>query len=133
MTVRGPGLRRAHDEIRAAHLLAGAGLTAAAVSRSYYAGFYAAEEALVTIGETRSKHSGVVSALGQLVVKQHGLDARAGRLLRSLFDRLSQADYGLTDVPQDEADRAAEDAELVVELIASWIEARPERPDATVS
>lgn len=126
-------MARARDEIRAARLLAGAGLGAAAVSRSYYAAFYAAEAALQAIGETRSKHSGVVSALGQLAVKQLGLDPQAGRLLRSLFDRRSQADYGLAEVPQVEADRAADDAEHVVTLIDLWIQAAPGRRDGAVS
>ena len=42
-----------------------------------------------------AKHSGVVSAVGRLLVRERGLDDRAGRLLRSLFERRSQADYGL--------------------------------------
>jgi hypothetical protein len=46
---------------------------------------------------------------------------RAGRLLRSRFERRGQADYDLTPVRPDDADRAIEDAEVVVDLIASWL------------
>jgi predicted nucleotidyltransferase len=46
--------------------------SAQATSRAYYAAFYAAEAALLSLGETRSKHSGVLSAFGLLVVKQGG-------------------------------------------------------------
>ena len=102
-------------------MLAGAGFGAAAVSRAYYAAFYAGETALLALGETRSKHSGVVSALGQVAIRQHGLDPQAGRLLRSLFDRRSQADYGLTSVPVTEGEMAAVDAERVVSLIEAWL------------
>lgn len=123
MTNSQPRLRRAREEIDAARLLAGSKFGAAAVSRSCYAAFYAAEVALLSLGETRSKHSRVVSAIGQIAVKQHGLDPQAGRLLRSLFDRRSQADYGLTDVPSEEADRAVADAEHVVEIVQAWLPA----------
>ena len=124
MTDQRPPLPRAHEELQAARVLAGAGFGAAAVSRSYYAAFYAAEAALLALGQTRSKHSGVVSALGQIAIRQHGLDPQAGRLLRSLFDRRSQADYGLTSVPVTEGEMAAVDAEQVVTLIEGWIAAR---------
>jgi uncharacterized protein (UPF0332 family) len=108
--------------VAAARLLAGNGFGAQAVSRAYYAAFYAAEAALLHVGETRAKHSGVVSAVGRLLVRERRLDERAGRLLRSLFERRSQADYELVEVPADEAQRAFEDAELVVELIERWLE-----------
>lgn len=62
-------LDRSRDEIAAAQLLAANGFGAQAVSRSYYAAFYAAEEASLAIGETRSRHSGVVGAFIQLVVR----------------------------------------------------------------
>lgn len=114
-------MSRAREEVQAARVLAAAGFGAAAVSRSSYAVFYAAEAALLALGETRSKHSGVVSALGQIAIKQHELDAEAGSLLRSLLDRRSQADYGIAAVPIEEAEIAAADAERAVDLIASWL------------
>jgi uncharacterized protein (UPF0332 family) len=109
--------------LAAARLLADNGFGAQAVSRAYYAAFYAAEAALLYGGETRAKHSGVVSAVGRLLVRERGLDERAGRLLRSLFERRSQADYGLADVPDEEARLAVEDAESAVGIIAAWLEA----------
>lgn len=101
------GLARSHDEIQAARLLGGAGHCAAAVSRAYYAAFYAAEAALLTLGETRSRHSGVTSALAQIAVKRHALEEEAARLLRSLFDRRSEADYGMSVVAREDAEAAA--------------------------
>jgi uncharacterized protein (UPF0332 family) len=124
--VSGPieeGVVRAGQELAAARLLADNGFGAQAVSRAYYATFYAAEAALLHIGETRAKHSGVVSAVGRLLVRERGLDERAGRLLRSLFERRTQADYGLAEVPDQEARRAVDDAEAVVEIIEAWLEA----------
>jgi uncharacterized protein (UPF0332 family) len=124
--VSGPieeGLVRAGQELAAAGLLADNGFGAQAVSRAYYAAFYAAEATLLHIGETRAKHSGVVSAVGRLLVRERGLDERAGRLLRSLFERRTQADYGLAEVPDQEARRAVDDAAAVVEIIEAWLEA----------
>jgi uncharacterized protein (UPF0332 family) len=117
VTEQGHGLARGREEIEAARLLADAGFGAAAVSRSYYA----AEAALLALGETRSKHSGVIAAVAQVAVRRHGLDPQAGRLLRSLFDRRSQADYGLTAVPPEEAAIAVSDAERVVDVIEAWL------------
>jgi uncharacterized protein (UPF0332 family) len=109
--------------LAAARLLADNGFGAQAVSRAHYAAFFAAEAALLHVGETRAKHSGVVSAVGRLLVRERGMDERAGRLLRSLFDRRSQADCGLAEVPEHEARRAVEDAEAVVDIIEAWLEA----------
>jgi uncharacterized protein (UPF0332 family) len=111
-------MARAEEELRAARHLAGGGFAAQAVSRSYFAAFYAAEAALLELGETRSKHSGVVAAFVRLVTPEAGRDA--GRLLRSLFDRRGQADYSPGAVPADEAERAIADAEHVVSAIAAW-------------
>ena len=117
-------MARSREEIAAARLLSREGFAAQAVSRSYFAAFYAAEAALLSLGESRSKHAGVVSAFGQLVVKREGLDEQAGRLLRSLYDRRSHADYNLGPVPLEEAVRAVEDSETVAGLVERWLERR---------
>ena len=111
-------MARAEEELRAARHLAGGGFAAQAVSRSYFAAFYAAEAALLELGETRSKHSGVVAAFVRLVAPE--ADRDTGRLLRSLFDRRGQADYSPGAVPPEEAEQAIVDAEQVVNAIATW-------------
>jgi uncharacterized protein (UPF0332 family) len=116
-----PRLARAHEEVAAARVLSEAGFPAQAVSRAYFAAFYAAEGALLHVGETRSKHGGVIAAFVRLVVQQGGCDERAGRLLRSLFERRGQADYSTDPVPPPEAEQAVVDAETVVTLIEDWL------------
>lgn len=120
----GRGLDRAHQELDAARLLAHAGFGPQAVSRAYYAAFYAAEVALLELGVTRSRHSGVIAAFIRHAVHDDALDDNVGRLLRSLFDRRGQADYGVAAVPDDEANRAVLDADAVVGAIDVWIESR---------
>ncbi|MPZ53476.1 MAG: HEPN domain-containing protein [Acidimicrobiia bacterium] len=124
MSVIEEGMMRCWDEIAAAKVLAREGFAAQAVSRCYCAGFYAAEAALLSLGESRSKHAGVISAFGQLVVKGEGVDESAGRLLRSLYDRRSHADHDLDPVPQEVADQAIDDAESVARVIRDWLEQR---------
>lgn len=63
---------RAGQELEAAGLLAGHGFAAPAVSRAYFAAFYAAEEALALVGMVRSKHSGGVAAVAPVLVRQQG-------------------------------------------------------------
>lgn len=120
-------LTRARRELAAAELLADNGFGAQAVSRAYFAAFYAAEDALSTLGETRSKHSGVISAFARLAVREHGADEQAGRLLRSLFERRSLADYRAGDVPVAEARTAVADAHAVVDAVQTWMHLRSSR------
>ena len=121
----GDGLARSRQELAAAELLADHGFGSQAVSRAYFAAFYAAEAALLVLDEARAKHSGVVSAFGRLLVRERGLDERAGRLLRSLFERRSQADYELAGVPAHEAHQAVTDARIVVQAVEAWMGHQP--------
>lgn len=112
---------RCREELAAARLLADKGFEAQAISRAYFAAFFAAETALLVLGETRSKHSGVISAFGNLLVRRGQLDEEAGRLLRSLFERRNEADYSPVDVPLDEANAAIRDAGRVVGAVEEWL------------
>jgi uncharacterized protein (UPF0332 family) len=123
--VSDPGgeLRRAGEELAAARHLAAGGFAAQAASRAYYAAFYAAEAALHRLGETRSKHSGVIAAFGQHLVRTGAIDAEAGKLLRSLFDRRSGADYDWVDPPShSDAEAAIADAARVVQMVEEWLQ-----------
>jgi uncharacterized protein (UPF0332 family) len=121
-------MRRARDELAAARLLVDHGFAAQAVSRAYYAAFYAAEEALQSVGVVRSKHSGVVAAVARVLVRDRGLEPEVGRLVRSLFERRSRADYALGDTPVDEATQAIADANSVVAALGRWMKT-PATPD----
>jgi uncharacterized protein (UPF0332 family) len=117
-------LTRSRLDLEAARFLAEGGFFAQAVSRAYYAAFYAAEHALPALGESRSKHSGVAAAFERLVVREGGAEPEAGRLLRSLFRRRNEADYRAAPATQKEADEATRDAERVVDAVESWLTER---------
>jgi uncharacterized protein (UPF0332 family) len=113
-------LTRSRQEIEAARLLADAGFAAQAVSRAYYAAFYAAEQALGSLGESRSKHSGVIAAFSKVAVREGGLDDEMGRVLRSLFEQRNVADYGEEAPSREDAELAIRDAERLVGAVESW-------------
>lgn len=122
-------LERARREIAAARALIDLGFLEKTVSSAYYAVFHAAEAALLALGEARSKHSGVLSAFGQLVVHQGGFDRELGRVLRRLFERRNDVDYGLEVPSLEEATRALDGAERFVDAVERWIDSRQdERP-----
>jgi uncharacterized protein (UPF0332 family) len=114
-------LERARQEIAAARTLADAGFPDQATSRSYYAVFYAAEAALFSLGETRSKHSAVIAAFGRHVVKEGGFDAEVARLLRRLFERRNAADYEWPGQPIDATDDPVAMAERFVDAVERWL------------
>jgi uncharacterized protein (UPF0332 family) len=114
-------LARSREELAAAELLAKEGFTAQAVSRAYYAAFYAAETALAALDESRSKHTAVVAAFGKLIVKQEGVDPGVGRALHSLFEMRLDADYDPGPVPEDEARAALDAARVCVSAVETWL------------
>lgn len=91
---------------------------------AYYAAFFAAEGALLVLGETRSKHSGVISAFGQLVVKTGGVDRAVGSTLRHLFELRNDAVYDAVGVGSDTASAAIADAERSVMAVEEWMRKR---------
>jgi uncharacterized protein (UPF0332 family) len=114
-------LSRSRQEIEAARLLAEGDFGAQAVSRAYYAAFYAAEQALGSLGESRSKHSGVIAAFGRLVVREGGVEEETGRVLRSLFEQRNDVDYGEAVASRDDAELAIRDAQRFVDAVESWL------------
>jgi uncharacterized protein (UPF0332 family) len=117
-------LDRSRRELAAArHLVAGA-FPGEAVSRAYFAAFHAAEAALLALGETRSKHAGVIAAFTQRLVVTEDIDREVGRILRSLFERRNQADYAGPEVPASEGEAAIADAEKVILAVEAWLDKR---------
>lgn len=117
-------LSRAEEDLGAAASLKRDDYLPQAVSRCYYAVFYAAEAALLALGEIRSKHSGVISAFQRLVVKEGGMSREMGDVLRRLFEDRNEADYGPAPVPPEEADQAIKDATAFVAAVREWLAAR---------
>jgi uncharacterized protein (UPF0332 family) len=71
------------------------GFYGVAVTRSYYAMFYAASALLASKGISRSKHSGVRSAFGKYFVKTGLIEAEYARMLGYAFDSRLDSDYNI--------------------------------------
>ena len=126
MTAVERALGRSRDDLEAARHLAAGGFAGQAASRAYYAALHGAEAALLSLDETRSKHSGVIAAFGQLVVRAGGVDAETARALRSLFERRNEADDAGAPLSGEIAAAAIADAERFVAAVESWLAGRRE-------
>ena len=116
-------LSRASSDLDASRLLLNGGFMDQAASRAYYAAFYAAEAALLRLGETRSSHAGLIAAFGSLVVKKGGFEPNIAALLRELFDLRNDADHELLgSITRDDALRAIASAERFVGAVSTWVE-----------
>jgi uncharacterized protein (UPF0332 family) len=117
-------LARASREVAAARALIDAGFPEKAIASAYYAVYHAATAALLLLGETRSKHSGVLAAFGELVIKEGGFDREVGAVRQRLFDRRNDVDYGLAEPSPEEAAAETDNAERFVDEVERWIEHR---------
>lgn len=68
-----------------------------AASRAYYAMFYVAEALLAHLGQSYSKHSGVISAFGREYTKAGRLDPKFHRRLLDAQDLRHTGDYGIEE------------------------------------
>ncbi len=117
-------LQHARRELSAARMLEESRFGAQAIVHAYYACFFSAEAALLELGETRSKHSGVIAAFGQLVVKAGGFDSAVAPALRKLFELRNKAVYDSAEVDEGIATAAIDEAERFVDAVEGWLKAR---------
>lgn len=117
-------LDRAKEEMTVARELLDLGHANQASSRAYFAAFYAATSALMLLGETRSKHSGAISAFNDKVVRAGGFEVNAARSLGWLFDLRNTADYRWDPIGNSDAEEAVERANRFVDTVEEWIEDR---------
>jgi uncharacterized protein (UPF0332 family) len=100
-------LRRARTSLKAAEALTEQGLYEDAVSRAYYAMFYAANAMLIRDGlDVSGKHSAVVAAFGREYAKTGRVDPRYHRLLIQGFEWRQKADYDVYWYVTEETARA---------------------------
>lgn len=86
-------LERAEESLRAARLLADAKMYEEALSRLYYACFYAVNALLYSRGMGASKHSGVQALFNQHFVKTGVVERSCGALFNRLFQLRQRSDY----------------------------------------
>ncbi|MHC4425811.1 MAG: HEPN domain-containing protein [Planctomycetota bacterium] len=116
-------IEKARRYLRSTELLIQDGDYDSAVSRAYYAMFYAAEAALLKKEMTFSSHKAVISAFGRYFVKTGVFDKRMGRDLNIIFGERQLGDYESNfSISEDNARHALEIARGFVDRIAAWLE-----------
>ena len=119
-------LERATESLASAQLLFDSLFFDDAVSRAYYAMYYAAKAALESIGiETRS-HAGVINQFGLHFIKKGQLDSQYGSMLTRAFQARQSSDYDVqvNTVPL-EAESVLTNAELFVAKIKELLSNQP--------
>ena len=108
-------LKEAHEAIEEAVLLLESGKSRGALSRAYYAMFYATL-ALLAIKELgASKHSGVIRLFHEHYVQDGTFDKETARSLSVAFDLRNKSDYReLTPPSNEEAQDTLEAAKKFV-------------------
>ena len=118
-------LQESHRALAAARLLARGGFYSEAVSRAYYAMFYAAREAVHAEGSEPKTHSGVASEFSRLYVRAGRVPADVAKLLRAYAGERADVDYEGIDLDADASDEAIDAAEQFVRAVAHTLDVLP--------
>lgn len=91
------------------------------VSRAYYAMFYLAEAALLTLDLSFSKHSAVISAFGERFVKPGVFPGKLHEALRTAFEKRGVGDYEAVPFSREDADSVLRSAREFVDSVAAYL------------
>jgi uncharacterized protein len=91
-------MEAAHEALAAGQYTLDGGFYGVAVSRGYYACFYAASALLLTRDITRSKHSGVLASFRQHFVKSGIIEPEYSDIYGEAFATRHVSDYDMTGV-----------------------------------
>ncbi len=94
----------------------------ATVNRAYYAIFYAANAMLLTIGEERRKHSGVISAFRSHFIKSGLIESEYSNIYGETLTIREDADYAI-EIPifADAAGLSLNQARRFVQRISEYL------------
>jgi uncharacterized protein (UPF0332 family) len=116
-------LIRADEEIQTVRDNIDNGHYHTAVSRAYYAMFYAATAILLTKNIVRSKHSGVSAAFGRDFVRTGEIDPMYHRLLLETFHERTRSDYNVSvSETRQQAETALQNAKNFVSMAKDFLE-----------
>lgn len=85
-------------------------------NRIYYAIFYAAQAALISEGFDTGSHQGVKIKIGEVLIKQRGLEREWGRFFSQQQTYREQADYQIdVDIEREELEAYLEKSEEFIQ------------------
>ena len=109
---------KAAEALAAAHYTLNGGFLTTAINRAYYAAFYAARAALLTLGEVPKTHQGVILRFNLHFVKTGRLDAHVASILSFAEDLREGADYDVAlNIEPDAVTDLIADVERFVEAV----------------
>ncbi len=111
-------LRKADRSLEAAKTLKEEGFTEFAVSRAYYAMFYVAEALLEKEGLSFSRHSAVISALGERFARTNRIPKDYHR---HLIDAQAQRNRGDYNIDPNLSDSDAEQLISIAQTFLSFV------------
>ena len=116
-------LDRAHLDLEAAEVNIREGYHAVAVTRAYYAIFYAAIALILSKGIWRSKHSGVMAAFRQYFIKPGLIEVEYSDIYGNAFDTRLDSDYDMTaTIDRDIAEDVPSDAQRFVARVEGYLQ-----------
>lgn len=118
-------LADARRSLAATRLLIRRSFFSDAVSRAYYAMFYAARAAVHSEGAEPKTHSGVASEFSRLFVQTGRVTAATAKMLRQFASLRAEADYEDRDLTAREANDAIHAAEQIIAAVASALGVMP--------
>jgi uncharacterized protein (UPF0332 family) len=114
-------MTRAKRSLRSAGNLLDDGDHDFSMSRAYYAMFYAASAALLSRDVERSRHSGVIVAFGQHLVKSAASRRSTSRACGQPFADRSEGEYAGAFPSREAVERRPEEAREFVEAVARFL------------
>jgi uncharacterized protein (UPF0332 family) len=112
---------RARRSLRSARNILDDGDHDFAMSRAYYAMFYAATAALLSQGITRAKHSGTIAAFGQHLVKPGKMAAEHQRVLQAAFRDRGAGDYAGVFPSREEVEHRLEETGNFIQVVVDFL------------
>lgn len=115
-------LERAQKTLQEVDILLANGLYSTAISRMYYACFYAVMALMVKNGYELGTHKGVKAMLGLKFITTGLLDRKVGKWFNDLFDLRHRNDYDdFIDTTKEEVEECIPKAHYVVEAITDLL------------
>jgi uncharacterized protein (UPF0332 family) len=114
-------IQRARRNLSAARTLLREGHNDIAVSRAYYAAFYAATAALLAVGVRRTRHSGVVAAFHERLVRGGEFTIEHHEALRRAFEDRHKGDYGTVFPTTADVERRIAECCTFVDAVAAFL------------
>jgi uncharacterized protein len=118
-------LERADEALIAARTLLEKCLLADAISRAYYAVYYAAQSILYSNGLSSKTHSGTINIFGQEIVEKGIVPRKLGKILKGAHDLRQKADYSAgIDFELTDVEKIIEEAQYFLEQIRQVISSK---------